>query len=92
MGIQTGETLYHLLLNLVLREKGLNDLAAAFSGIIGSTVFLLDREFNLLTSSDEATIHLCKELKARLLEEHVAIHDQATIVDVDRERCLSCFL
>lgn len=91
MTTQTGETLYHILLNLVLREKGLDDLAAAFSRIIGSTVFLLDREFNLLACSDESTTHLCRELKARLLEDHVDIHDQVTIVELDHERYLSFF-
>ncbi|HHY40792.1 MAG TPA: hypothetical protein GX502_06015 [Syntrophaceticus sp.] len=92
MTTQTGETVYHVLLNLVLREKGLDALAAAFSGMIGSTVLLLDREFNLLASSDGSTTHLYKELKARLLEDHVDIHDQGTIVELDSERCLSCFL
>jgi len=92
MATQTGESLYQLLLNLVLREKGLDALATAFSGIIGSSVFLLDREFNLLTTSDKSAAPLYKELKARLLEDHVAIHDQATILDLGHERDLSCFL
>ncbi|HHW28164.1 MAG TPA: hypothetical protein GXX21_01205 [Syntrophomonadaceae bacterium] len=92
MATQTGETLYHLLLNLVLREKGFDALVTTFSGIVGSPVFLLDREFNLLAYSDESTIHLCKELKDRLLKDHIDIYEQATMVELDHERCLSCFL
>jgi hypothetical protein len=65
---ETGEALYHVLLNLVLREKGLGALAAAFSSVVNSTIVILDSEFNLLASSDESTTHTYEKLKARLLE------------------------
>ena len=92
MTTQTGETLYHILLNLVLKEKGLDAMATAFSEIIGSTVFLLDREFNLFACSDESTAHLFKALKTKLIEDLFAINNQATIVELDHELGLSCFL
>jgi purine catabolism regulator len=89
---ETGEALYHVLLNLVLREKGLGALATAFSSVVNSTIVILDSEFNLLASSDESTTHTYEKLKARLLEKNPYFCNQGRIVELDDEQCLSCFL
>jgi hypothetical protein len=89
---ETGEALYHVLLNLVLREKGLGALATAFSSVVNSTIVILDSEFNLLASSDESTTHTYEKLKARLLEKNPYFCNQGRIVELDDVQCLSCFL
>ncbi len=83
---KSGEALYHALLSLVLRNEGIEALAAVFSMTIDAITIILDQDLKMLVSSEGAVTSVGEEIKRALLKRTSDLREQGNIVRLDDGR------